>query len=376
MIAPTIARHCVRLHFVRIVLHFVLAISLGPLAGCITTRNMMSLSYRDPMAGAPRLKNNKNPRLEEVVSHLNRNTELVHSWRASRIRIHAQGVAIPLQGRLAVERGNHVRLEVTSPRGGEVDIGSNDQQFWVWSREMKPAFVTCKHENTEVVRRSYGIPFETEWLMEALGVAPIPTDGMTLETSPSKNEMRLVQQVVTARGHQLRRALLIDLKKGGVITEHSLYDYDGHRIAIAKLGAHYYDKPSGAVLPHRVSLDWPRNQMAVTMEFGKIEVNPSSIPSQVWDLPVRRDCEMVELDADMSAAKIAAAKDRSVVHINSIEDVPNGDDEGYADQDRDLPARQTAHAGHARISSSDTDETQSKSGWARFFDESEEEPAE
>lgn len=357
-------------NLVRMLLRMVLATIVVPMfSGCITARNMMSISYRDPMAGAPKLPNHKNPRLEEVVAHVNRNTERVESWRASRIRIHAQGVMFPLQGRIAVERGNHVRLEVTSPRGGEVDIGSNDEQFWVWSREMKPAFVTCKHENTEAVRRSYGIPFETEWLMEALGVAPIPTEGMTLETSPTKNEMRLVQQVVTARGHQLRRALLIDLKKGGVVTEHSLYDYDGNRIAIAKLGAHYYDKQSGAVLPHRVTLDWPKNQMAVTMEFGKIDVNPTSIPSQVWELPIRRDCEIVELDADLPVTKIAAAPG-AVVLDEAIEDVPGYDDEALSDDDRGRPSRKASHAGHSRISTEEDPAPQS--GWARFFEESEE----
>ena len=122
-----------------------LSLAIGcVLPGCITTRGIFPKRHRDHMAGAPRLKNAKNPQLEDVVEHLNRNTDRLHCWRANNVRIRAGKWS--LSGTIAVEKDRHLHLVVNSLRGNEVDLGSNDERFWVWSREMEPSFVTCKQE--------------------------------------------------------------------------------------------------------------------------------------------------------------------------------------------------------------------------------------
>ena len=64
--------------FGRRVASLALAILLGSfLPGCVAARGMMAIGHRDPMAGAPRLKNVKNPRVEDVLAHLNQNTPTV-----------------------------------------------------------------------------------------------------------------------------------------------------------------------------------------------------------------------------------------------------------------------------------------------------------
>ncbi len=320
--------------------------------GCISVRTMMVGRQPDPMAGAPRLQNCNNPRIEEVVAHLNQNTDRIQSWRSNSVKIHANQWS--LSGTLAVEKGRHVRLVVSSPLGNEVDLGSNDERFWVWSRRMDPAFVTCKHENMDVARQALGVPFEPDWLMEALGVAPLPTTGVTMEADPSNRQARLVQQVTTAHGRPLRRVVLVDLKRG-IVVEHSLYDYDGKRVALAKLGGHRLDKASGVVLPHRVMLDWPQTQMSMTMEINKIQINPSSIPNQVWKMPDLPGFEVVQLDEGVPAARIAIHSE-SGVSLDSIEmsDADESEAEGEP-RDADL-------AGHSTLSD-DSDEPDSD--WAK-----------
>lgn len=283
------------------------------LPGCVTARNMIALHHRDPMAGAPRMRNAKNPKVDEVLAHLNQNTNKIESWRANRVRIAFDGWSV--SGSIAVQKDRHLRIEVSSMRGKEVDMGSNDERFWLWSREMEPGFVTCKHENMDMARRQVGIPFEPDWLMQALGVSPIPTTGVTMQSDPANEQVRLIEHVMSAHGQPLRRAVLVDLKRGGIVVEHCLYDYNGVPIAMAKLGDHRLDKESGVVLPRRIALEFPQNKKTMTMTLADLRVNPSSFPADIWEMPTIRDCEVVHLDAGAPAGGI-----RIVTRPDSLSD--------------------------------------------------------
>lgn len=326
---------------------FLFALLCGTVfSGCATARSMMSIRQQDPMAGAPRLRNVKSPSLDEIVAHHNRNTDKIESWQAGKVSIHLKGINVPLHGRLAVERSHRVRLEVTSPRGVEADIGSNDQRFWVWSRDMGPSIITCKHENTEIVRQSEGIPFEPDWLMEVLSASPIPTTGVTLEMSPAGDLARLERHITTARGKPLRREVMVDLRNGGVVSEHSLYDFHGNRIALARLSSYVHDKVSGAFLPHRIAIDWPQEHMTITMDLGKVNINPKSIPSEVWAMPQRPGSELVELDKHVRQIAIGQRS----ANGDAIDDSTNQDDAPEADDDEmELPFPASDRTGRARI---------------------------
>lgn len=298
------------------------------LSGCASFRGMMAGRYRDPMAGAPRLQNTANPQMNEIVAHLNQNTHRIHGWRANSVRIEAHHLT--LSGTLAVEKGNHVRLVVSSPLGKEVDLGSNDERFWVWSRRPDPAFVTCRHENIDCARQQLGIPFEPQWLMQALGVEPLSDAGMKMEVDPTRRQARLVEIVMSAHGRPLRRAVLVDLKNNGIVLEHSLYNYDGLPLARARLSRHSVESADGVVLPHRVVLDWPQQQMSMTMDLGKIQVNPQSMPSGIWDMPDSPGFPVVHLDSGVPPNRIAIHPD-SAARLNSDEIAPNESDAEYDD---------------------------------------------
>jgi hypothetical protein len=297
------------------------------LPGCTATRNMLARRPHDPMAGAPCLQNIRNPPLDEVVSHLNRNTDRIQCWQANRVLVKYDKWSF--NGMIAVEKGRHLRLIVTSLRGNEVDLGSNDERFWVWSREMDPPFVTCKHENMDAARHQMGIPFEPDWLMQALGVAPLPTSGVTMETDPTNEQARLEEKILSAHGLPLRRDILIDLKRG-IVIEHSLYSYDGVRIARAKLTDHRLDKASGVVLPHKVVLDWPQNKLSLTLTLGDVRINSAAIASRLWEMPETSNSQVVHLDADVKPKTITTAiRPDSSENYDPIETIRSHDEHNF-----------------------------------------------
>ena len=313
---------------------FLIALLAGCiLPGCTATRGMIARRHVDPMAGAPCLQNIRNPPLEEVVSHLNRNTDRLQSWQANRVGVKYDKWTFT--GMIAVEKGRHLRLVVNSLRGNEVDLGSNDERFWVWCRDMDPSFVTCKHENMDAARQQMGIPFEPDWLMQALGVAPLPISGVTMETDPANEQARLEEKVISAHGLPLRREILIDLKRG-IVLEHSLYNYDGIRIARAKLTDHRMDKTSGVVLPHKVVLDWPQNKLSLTLTLGEVHINAGSIASRLWEMPESSSSQIVHLDAGVKPKNISIAiRPDSSEPTDAVETVRSHDEHNFLRDDGD-----------------------------------------
>ena len=288
-----------------------LALLLSVLPGCIGLGNLRFRNPNDQLTTVrPRFSDD--PQLEEVVDHLNRNVEKLSSWRAHSIQIRANN--IPLHGTLAVEKGGHLRLQVNTVVGHEVDLGSNDDVFWIWAKRMEPSYVYCRHDQIDSARQSLGVPFEPDWLMQALGVSPIDPTGLTMQIDATNHRARLVQPVVTAHGHTMQKVMLVDLVNG-VIVEHSVHDGRGQKLAQARLGDFRVDRKSGAVLARHVNLDWPQNQMSLVMNLGHVDVNPSSIPSQIWAMPEMPGVKMVDLGKESSFTRTAANRDEPLVRL-------------------------------------------------------------
>src|SRR5262249_13984212 len=105
---------------------------------------------------------------------------------------------IRLMADIAVEKNRHLRIVVSSMGGNELDLGCNDDVFWFWAkRSPDRAVMYANHEQIDLVRDTLQIPFEPDWLMEALGVAAIPMEGTTLEPVGNKTS-RLVSNHVLA----------------------------------------------------------------------------------------------------------------------------------------------------------------------------------
>ena len=225
----------------------------------------------------------------EIMAHLNANVTKLSAWRSTDVKIRVSGpggLPVLLSAVLAVESPRKMRLMVNSLAGNEFDMGSNPDRFWFWMRRGEPRRVlTASHEQMAVAQQRLQIPFEPDWVIEALGVIPIDPEKTTLQ-KPGLNSriVHLVSQRVSPQGHLLRKVIVVDTCQG-VVVEHVLYDANGGLIAKASFGDHRADAASGVVLPRRIKLHWPQTGMALTMDLRNIEVNPRAMPDQTWQLP-------------------------------------------------------------------------------------------
>jgi hypothetical protein len=240
-----------------------------------------------------------NPTVDDLVLAVNDNVERLNGWRASRVKLRASQMPVSLEADLAVEKGRHLRLVVRHALGGgdELDLGCNDDIFWFWARRQKPAAVMyAAHDQIDLVRDNLQIPFEPDWLMEALGVAPIPSDGLTLEPIAGMQAARLVSHHAGANGRNIRKAITVDTCHGRVL-EHSVWDSaTGVRLAHAEFSNHRIDPASGVVLARHIRLEWPQADLSLSMDLGQVEINPTSLPERIWDMPHPPGCPVMNLE--------------------------------------------------------------------------------
>ncbi len=326
----------------------VMVLSLVGPTGCAGLRGMGL--RRDPMANTKCVLG-QNPTLEDVVAHVNANVDKIQSWKADNVKIAANngGISLPVSGHLYVEREHRLRLEVTSIAGKEVDFGSNDDIFWLWSKRGNgnnpPTIFYAAHTDLDLAQQQFPIPFEPKWLMEALSVAPLSPEGMRMEGAPGIAEIRLVSEHTLPSGQPVKKIVLVDACHGRVL-EHSTYDANNRPLIRVRMGDHRIDKNTGAMLPRYVKLDWPQQEMSMEMTILQIEVNPPTIASTVWQMPKMEKTAVVNLGgppgrrprtAIASAPKTTGLSRTALVTPESIPADSYTEDNGSDAEEFELP---------------------------------------
>ena len=223
---------------------------------------------------------------QQLVRHLNdRGASKLYAWRADNVNIASRGaMAMPmsLSATLLVEAPRNFRLTAKVFGINEVDLGSNKERFWFWTKQSeRPCILTARHEQIAIAQQRLAIPFQPDWIIEALGVIPLDDQDVQLIRLPQQPRGRrlgqLVSQRVSAQGEPVKKVTTVDLCHG-IILEHALYNSRGQLLARAGLSEHHFEPGTGAVIPNRIDLEWPQTRMALTLTLGRIQVNPQISP--------------------------------------------------------------------------------------------------
>ncbi|HEY1190604.1 MAG TPA: hypothetical protein VGE74_23425 [Gemmata sp.] len=118
---------------------------------------------------------------ETLVGYLNTQADRLQSITQADVRVTARDRNIPmppLRGSLVASQPRNFRMVGDAAMAAKVDLGSNDQQFWVYAKvpTADPMFVFASHTDFEAGKAKIpgGIPFEPEWVMQAFGMAHFP----------------------------------------------------------------------------------------------------------------------------------------------------------------------------------------------------------
>jgi hypothetical protein len=176
----------------------------------------------------------------------------------------------------------------TGVSGQELDVGSNDELFWMWvKRNQSPGVYFCRHDQFASSSIRQVMPIEPVWLLAAIGMVDIEPasvfDG-PLVRGDGRVELRTWLPSATGR---LPRVIVIDARRA-LVTEQYVYDAAGTTLlASAVAESHHYDHMAQVAIPERVMVRLPTAGLAFKIDLGRaVTVNQlHADPRQLWSMP-------------------------------------------------------------------------------------------
>ena len=228
--------------------------------------------------------------LHQIAAAINRNTARVHSVSApnSTITIPGSSLVPSLRGRIALERPMRFRLTAgTGLTGQEVDLGSNDERFWLWVRRNQPAAVyVCRHDQFAGSGASQVMPIEPRWLHSAMGLVELDPASVYQGPTPRRDGTLELRSYLPSSAGTLHRVLVVDASRAWVLEQH-VYDASGTTlIASAVAHSHRYYPQEQVSLPDRLTIRLPTAQIAMNLDVGQVQLNGLAPDGgQLWTMP-------------------------------------------------------------------------------------------
>ncbi|MEK6247764.1 MAG: hypothetical protein N2C12_06260, partial [Planctomycetales bacterium] len=197
------------------------------------------------------------PNIDDITQVINANRALISGLYSTNAKV--SGTGFPsLRSKLAIGSARHVRMRAsTAVTGQEMDLGSNDELFWVWIKRAQPAALYYgRHDQYNTSAVGQVLPVRPEWLVEAIGLVSL--DPNVAHTGPlrRKDGMLEIQSPVDSPEGPLIRVLIIDPNSGWIKEQH-LFNSQRQTIATVMNSRHFRDPQTGAILPRRTDIRWP-----------------------------------------------------------------------------------------------------------------------
>jgi hypothetical protein len=224
--------------------------------------------------------------VQQIIDFQNHNTSLVHSvWSAGHLAVPG-APSIPVT--LALEPPLRFRLKAsTAITGAEVDIGSNEDLFWLWARRQQPpALYFCRHDQFFASSARTILPVEPEWIVEALGLVRFdPTDQPQGPSPVGANRLQ-IRSLRRSPAGDMTKTTIIDARSGAVLEQH-LYDARGTLVASALTSRHHRDPITGVILPRQIEILCPGTQLDLHIDIDDMQINALGPQSAgLWIKPV------------------------------------------------------------------------------------------
>jgi hypothetical protein len=226
------------------------------------------------------------PTLDEIIQVVNRNSSQIHTFSTDRAALSGPGIPT-LRASIVFERPRRVRLRAeTGLSGPELDLGSNEELFWIWVRRNQPkAVYYCRHADFVGSPVRQTLPIEPDWLIEALGITEF--DPALAHQGPFQIENGLlrVDTVIDSPEGPSKKVTILDGRKGLVLGQH-VYDVDGQLVASAVARSHRRDPLTQLILPRVVDVRCPRAGLSMRIDLGNVQINrPGVVRPELFAMP-------------------------------------------------------------------------------------------
>ncbi|MEM6797886.1 MAG: hypothetical protein AAF589_00085 [Planctomycetota bacterium] len=247
----------------------------------------------------------------QIVAAVNQNTTRVQSYTATNASFSMPGMpGLPmLKGDIVLERPKRFRLRAgTALTGGEVDLGSNDDLFWLWAkRNDPPAVYFARHDQHASGAARQLLPIDPAWVIDALGLVTLDPNATYQGPLPRSDGSLELRHTAVGPNGPVQRVTVIDPTRAWV-TEQHVYDGSGAVIASAVAEDFRFEPTQQVSLPRQVTIRVPNADLALTIKTGVVAVNaPIANPAQHWTLPYIDGTPQVDLGLSDGLPGLAAS---------------------------------------------------------------------
>lgn len=189
-------------------------------------------------------------------------------------------IGFETSAKIFYEKDMKFRFLADGLMGPEVDIGSNKDIFWFYSRSMNPPYLFyASHENLNKTRLK--TPFTPSWMMEILGVNSIDLDKVEVKSCKDKTYEMVVKYDFDSMNKKVKRVFLID-KKRFVFLGHYLFDINDKLIASTRVEE--FQVIDGFEIPKRLVTNLSEENLNVYWNLGRANIN-FNLNKNLWTLP-------------------------------------------------------------------------------------------
>jgi hypothetical protein len=232
---------------------------------------------------------------EQLVKYLNDRAERLQTLDYGEVRMSAREGLITypaLRGDLVASQPNYFRMAgVGGAMGAKVDLGSNDQQFWVYfdAPTMKPMYVFASHTDFDAGRAKLpgNIPFEPHWVMQALGMMIYPPNlPYTADANERDRTYTLSWAAKAPNGMAVRKEVVFDADEARdgrpQVKKHLIRDAKNRVICSAEVrgvrsvalgGPDPRSTQLNVQYPTHIVLRWEEQRVELSLELQKAQVN-------------------------------------------------------------------------------------------------------
>lgn len=294
------------------------AVVLAPAVGCSWIEKWKTDNNTGPRPSGKLPDVNPN----QLVTYLNDRSSRLQSLQYDnvRIRVFEKGIPMPggLDGNLACSQPRNFRM-VGDGRAASAkfDLGSNSDHFWVFVQAPteKPMYVFASHTDFEAGRAKLpgGIPFDSDWVMQALGMTLLPPAAAynvaindrertyTLSwpaTTPSglqvNKEIVFDGDTATSNRPQVKRHVMRDAKTKKILCSAEIKSAHTHQVGSDPKTGY----PLAVQYPTSMILKWEEQRFEMDLTLERAHVNRTVSPEEanrMFTRPVVPNVQAVDL---------------------------------------------------------------------------------
>lgn len=256
-------------------------------SGC----NWHSLWPQAPALPASPIAFHQPPSTAEVIAYLNNQASLVHSVQTEGASVTVPGYPALNQTELIMQPAKRIRLRAgTAFSGQEMDLGSNEDLFWIWIKRNTPQGVYyARHDQFESSPLRQIFPVDPSWITEAFGVVSIDPNADIQGPTPKGPNQLEIRVASNVAGQSVTKAIVLHSTYGWVMEQH-IYTTNGQLLASAIASNHQFyglgQIGQGVNMPHQVTLQVPAAQMNLQINVQQYVINlPFGGSETVWQMP-------------------------------------------------------------------------------------------